>query len=93
MKVGVLAVQGAFAEMEAFWRAKGADVFEIRQLADLGRGMVSVGFGHDSKRVAGDAFRDGVHDGNRQHRVEYHRNGGRRRGDRELRLHAEYGVP
>ena len=29
MKVGVLAVQGAFAEMEAYWRAKGADVFEI----------------------------------------------------------------
>ena len=37
MQVGVLAVQGAFAEMEAYWRAKGADVFEIRQLADLGR--------------------------------------------------------
>lgn len=35
MKVGVLAVQGAFAEMEAFWRAKGADVFEIRQLPDI----------------------------------------------------------
>lgn len=39
MKVGVLAVQGAFAEMEAYWRAKGADVFEIRQRADLSRGM------------------------------------------------------
>ena len=39
MQVGVLAVQGAFAEMEAYWRAKGADVFEIRQLADLGRPM------------------------------------------------------
>ena len=35
MKVGVLAVQGAFAEMAALWRRKGADVFEIRQLADL----------------------------------------------------------
>ena len=39
MQVGVLAVQGAFAEMEAYWRAEGADVFEIRQLADLGRPM------------------------------------------------------
>ena len=29
MKVGVLAVQGAFAEMSAYWRAKGADAFEI----------------------------------------------------------------
>lgn len=39
MKVGVLAVQGAFAEMEAYWRGKGAEVFEIRQCADLERGM------------------------------------------------------
>ena len=27
--------------------------------SDLGRGSVSVGFGHDSKRAAGDAYRDG----------------------------------
>ena len=39
MQVGVLAVQGAFAEMEAYWREEGADAFEIRQLADLGRPM------------------------------------------------------
>ena len=39
MKVGVLAVQGAFAEMEAYWRSQGADVFEIRQCPDLERGM------------------------------------------------------
>ena len=39
MKVGVLAVQGAFAEMEAYWRGKGADVFEIRQRADLAHGL------------------------------------------------------
>ena len=39
MRVGVLAVQGAFAEMKAYWRAQGADTFEIRQLADLERGM------------------------------------------------------
>ena len=39
MKVGVLAVQGAFAEMAAYWRAQGAEVFEIRQCADLERDM------------------------------------------------------
>ena len=39
MRVGVLSVQGAFAEMEAHWRAQGADVFEIRQLSDLARGL------------------------------------------------------
>ena len=39
MRVGVLAVQGAFAEMSAYWRRKGADTFEIRQPADLGRGL------------------------------------------------------
>ena len=37
MRVGVLAVQGAFAEMAAYWRAQDADTFEIRQLADLER--------------------------------------------------------
>ena len=39
MKVGVLSVQGAFAEMEAYWRAQGAEVFEIRQRADLEHDM------------------------------------------------------
>ena len=39
MKVGVLSVQGAFAEMAAYWRAQGAEVFEIRQRADLERDM------------------------------------------------------
>ena len=39
MKVGVLAVQGAFAEMEAYWSGKGAETFEIRQRSDLERGM------------------------------------------------------
>lgn len=39
MRVGVLSVQGAFAEMAAYWRARGADVFEIRQRSDLDRGM------------------------------------------------------
>ena len=39
MKVGVLAVQGAFAEMAAHWRAQGAETFEIRQPADLERNI------------------------------------------------------
>ena len=39
MNVGVLALQGAFAEMEAYWRTRGAEVFEIRQAADLERGI------------------------------------------------------
>lgn len=39
MKVGVLSVQGAFAEMAAHWRALGAETFEIRQRSDLDRGM------------------------------------------------------
>jgi len=39
MKVGVLAVQGAFAEMASYWRAQGAETFEIRQRSDLERGM------------------------------------------------------
>lgn len=39
MNVGILSVQGAFAEMEAYWRSQGAEVFEIRQRADLVRGM------------------------------------------------------
>lgn len=39
MKTGILAVQGAFAEMAAYWRAQGAETFEIRQRADLDRGM------------------------------------------------------
>ncbi len=39
MNAGVLSVQGAFAEMAAYWRAQGAETFEIRQRSDLGRGM------------------------------------------------------
>lgn len=39
MRVGVLAVQGAFAEMAAHFRAKGDETFEIRQVSDLKRGM------------------------------------------------------
>lgn len=37
MRVGVLALQGAFAEHEKKYRERGDEVFEIRQLKDLER--------------------------------------------------------
>ena len=58
MKVGVLAVQGAFAEMEAYWRAQGADVFEIRQLADLGHGMDLLALPGGESTVQGKLLKD-----------------------------------
>ena len=58
MKVGVLAVQGAFAEMEAYWRAKGADVFEIRQRADLERGLELLALPGGESTVQGKLLRD-----------------------------------
>ncbi len=58
MTVGVLSVQGAFAEMEAFWRARGADVFEIRQLADLGRGMGLLALPGGESTVQGKLLKD-----------------------------------
>ena len=58
MKVGVLAVQGAFAEMEAFWRANGADVFEIRQCNDLSRGMDMLALPGGESTVQGKLLRD-----------------------------------
>lgn len=42
MKVGVLAVQGAFAEMAAFFRARGAETFEIRQVSDFRDGGIDL---------------------------------------------------
>lgn len=35
MKIGILALQGAFAEHAQMLRTLGADVFEIRQNGDL----------------------------------------------------------
>ena len=58
MKVGVLAVQGAFAEMAAYWRKKGADTFEIRQLADLGRGMDLLALPGGESTVQGKLLKD-----------------------------------
>ena len=58
MRVGVLAVQGAFAEMEALWRSKGADVFEIRQRADLARGMDLLALPGGESTVQGKLLKD-----------------------------------
>ena len=58
MKVGVLAVQGAFAEMAAYWRKKGADTFEVRQLADRGRGMDLLALPGGESTVPGKLLKD-----------------------------------
>ena len=58
MRVGVLAVQGAFAEMEAYWRRGGANVFEIRQLADLERGMDMLALPGGESTVQGKLLKD-----------------------------------
>ena len=58
MTVGVLAVQGAFAEMEAYWRLKGAEVFEIRQLADLDRDMDLLALPGGESTVQGKLLKD-----------------------------------
>ena len=58
MKVGVLSVQGAFAEMEAFWRSQGADVFEIRQRADLERGLDLLALPGGESTVQGKLLKD-----------------------------------
>ncbi len=57
-RVGVLAVQGAFAEMETYWRAQGADVFEIRQLADLARGIDLLALPGGESTVQGKLLKD-----------------------------------
>ena len=58
MQVGVLAVQGAFAEMAAHWRARGADVFEIRQRSDLDRGMDLLALPGGESTVQGKLLKD-----------------------------------
>ena len=58
MKVGVLSVQGAFAEMEAYWRSQSADVFEIRQLADLERGLDLLALPGGESTVQGKLLKD-----------------------------------
>ncbi|MBO7654965.1 MAG: pyridoxal 5'-phosphate synthase glutaminase subunit PdxT, partial [Kiritimatiellae bacterium] len=58
MKVGVLAVQGAFAEMAAYWRARGAEVFEIRQPIDLSRGLDLLALPGGESTVQGKLLKD-----------------------------------
>ena len=58
MNVGVLSVQGAFAEMAAYWRARGADVFEIRQRSDLDRGMDLLALPGGESTVQGKLLRE-----------------------------------
>ena len=58
MRVGVLAVQGAFAEMAAYWREQGADTFEIRQLADLERDIDLLALPGGESTVQGKLLRD-----------------------------------
>ena len=58
MRVGVLAVQGAFAEMETYWRAKGADVFEIRQLSDISHGFDMLALPGGESTVQGKLLND-----------------------------------
>jgi 5'-phosphate synthase pdxT subunit len=58
MKVGVLSVQGAFAEMAAHWRAQGAETFEIRQLSDLDRGMDLLALPGGESTVQGKLLKD-----------------------------------
>ena len=58
MKVGVLSVQGAFAEMEAYWHGKGAETFEIRQLADLEHGLDLLALPGGESTVQGKLLKD-----------------------------------
>ena len=58
MNVGVLSVQGAFAEMEAYWRAQGTEVFEIRQRADLERGLDLLALPGGESTVQGKLLKD-----------------------------------
>ena len=58
MRVGVLSVQGAFAEMAAYWRAQGAETFEIRQRADLERDMDLLALPGGESTVQGKLLKD-----------------------------------
>ena len=58
MKVGVLAVQGAFAEMSAYWRSQGAETFEIRQHSDLEHHMDMLALPGGESTVQGKLLND-----------------------------------
>ncbi len=57
-RVGVLAVQGAFAEHESVLEGLGADVFEIRKAADLDRGPDALVVPGGESTVMGKLIRD-----------------------------------
>ena len=58
MEVGVLAVQGAFAEMAAYWQTQSAETFEIRQLADLERNIDLLALPGGESTVQGKLLKD-----------------------------------
>lgn len=58
MRVGVLAVQGAFAEMAALWRRRGSEVFEIRKRGDLESGMDMLALPGGESTVQGKLLKD-----------------------------------
>ena len=58
MRVGVLAVQGAFAEMADHFRRQGAETFEIRQRADLSRGLDLLALPGGESTVQGKLLKD-----------------------------------
>ena len=57
-RVGVLAVQGAFAEHERAFAKAGADVFEIRQTADIERSFDALVLPGGESTVQGKLLRD-----------------------------------
>ena len=58
MKAGIVAVQGAFTEMAAYWREQGAEVFEIRQRADLEYGLYLLALPGGESTVQGKLLKD-----------------------------------
>lgn len=58
LRIGVLAVQGAFIEHEQVLKNLGADVFEIRQLRDLDRPMDGLVLPGGESTVQGKLLRD-----------------------------------
>ena len=58
MAVGILSVQGAFAEQAAMFRAAGAETFELRQVADLARPMDALVLPGGESTVQGKLLRE-----------------------------------
>lgn len=58
MILGILAVQGAFAEQESMFRSAGAETFEIRSCADLERKMDGLVLPGGESTVQGKLLKD-----------------------------------